>query len=65
VCQETKHLSTKEAIDYILKQGGNIARQLNLPVASFPYTAPVPARKVAEAKGKYTAKRSKRAAGSS
>lgn len=55
VYQETKHLSTAEALEYVLKEGGKIARQLNLPVASFPDHAP--AAKVAEPPAKYRAKR--------
>jgi hypothetical protein len=64
VYQETKHLSTHEALDYILEQGGAIARQLNLRVAVFPDNAP-PVAKVAETPAKYRAKRKNRAAGSS
>ncbi len=52
VYQETKHLSTHDALDYILQQGGAIARQLNLRVATFPDTAP-PVAKVAESPAKY------------
>jgi hypothetical protein len=55
VYQETKHLSTAEALDYILEQGGKIARQLNLSVASFAEQT----AKVAVAPAKYTAKRKK------
>lgn len=55
IYQETEHLSTREALEHILKQGRRIARQLNLPVASFP-DAVTPA-KVAETKAKYRAKR--------
>ncbi len=55
VYEETKHLSTREALEYILKEGGKIARQLNLPVASSSGRAP--AAKVAESPAKYRAKR--------
>ena len=34
--QETKHLSTRETLRYIHEQAGEIVRQLNLRVASFP-----------------------------
>jgi len=56
VYQDTQHLSTAEALEYILKQGGEIARRLNLPVAAFP-TLGSPAAKVAETPAKYGAKR--------
>lgn len=36
VYQETKHLSTGEALRYIHEQAAGIMRQLNLRVASFP-----------------------------
>jgi hypothetical protein len=55
VYEETKHLSTREALEYILNEGGKIARRLNLPVASSPLRAP--AAKVAETPAKYRAKR--------
>ena len=38
VYQETKHLSTGEALRYIHEQASEIVRQLNLRVASFPET---------------------------
>ena len=56
VYQETKHLTTSGALDYILKQGREIAHQLNLPVASFPVLG-APATKAAESPAKYTPKR--------
>ena len=59
VYQETKHLSTREALEFIHKEGGRIARQLKLPVATFLESVAHRAGKVAEAKGKYTAKRRK------
>jgi len=56
VYRETQHLSTHAALEYILSQGGAMARQLNLRVAVFPDTAP-PVAKVAETSSKYTVKR--------
>ena len=52
VYRETQHLATHEALEYILNQGGAIARQLNLRVAVFPDTVP-PVAKVAEAPTQY------------
>ena len=48
VYQQTSHLSTRQALDYILEQGGEIARQLKLPVASFPGMGAPPVTKIAE-----------------
>jgi len=59
--QETRHLSTAEALEYILKQGGAIARHLNLPVAT-DLGIRTPAALVAETSAKYTVKRRNRAA---
>jgi len=56
VHRETQHLAAHEALDYILQQGGAIARQLNLKVAVFPDTAPSLA-KVAETPAPYRAGR--------
>jgi len=48
VYQETKHLSTRETLAYIHERAGEIARQLNLRVASFPEAAAGAEAKLAE-----------------
>jgi hypothetical protein len=48
LCQETKHLSTRETLRYMHEQAGEIVRQLNLRIASFPAEATAGATKLAE-----------------
>jgi hypothetical protein len=56
IYQETKHLSTRDALRYISERAAVVARQLNLRVASFPETAVEPDAKLAETPLPYGAK---------
>ena len=57
VYQETKHLSTGEALRYIHEQAAKVVRQLNLRVASFPDTPAGAGVKLAETPPPYGAKK--------
>jgi hypothetical protein len=57
IYQETKHLSTREALRYIHEQAAEVARQLNLRVASFPETAAGAEAKLAETPPPYDPKK--------
>jgi len=48
VYQETKHLSTGDALRYIHEQAAGIVRQLNLRVAAFPKVDAEPEARLAE-----------------
>ena len=55
--QETKHLSTRETLRYIHEQAGEIVRQLNLRVASFPDKTTAGVAKLAETPPPYGGKK--------
>ena len=57
IYQETKHLSTRETLRYIHEQAGEIVRQLNLRVASFPDDTPARVAKLAETPPPYGGKK--------
>ena len=57
VYQETKHLSTGEALRYIHEQAAKVVRQLNLRVASFPDTTAGAGAKLAETPPPYGEKK--------
>ena len=56
VCQETKHLSTGEALRCIHEQAGEIVRRLNLRVPAFPETGVEAEAKLAETPPPYGGK---------
>jgi hypothetical protein len=55
--QQTRHLSTHEALRLIHERASKIARQLNLRVASFPETAAEAAARLAETPPPYGGKK--------
>ena len=57
IYQETKQLSTGEMLRYIHEQAGEIVRQLNLRVASFPDKTMAGAAKLAETPPPYGGKK--------
>jgi len=56
IYQETKHLSTRDALRYISERAAEAARQLNLRVASFPESAGNTETKLAETPPPYGTK---------
>ena len=57
IYQETKHLSTRDALRYISERAAEVARQLNLRVATFPDVEAGAAAKLAETPPKYGRKK--------
>jgi hypothetical protein len=57
IYQETKQLSTCEMLRYIHEEAGEIVRQLNLRVASFPDQTTAGAAKLAETPPPYGGKK--------
>jgi hypothetical protein len=57
IYQETKHLSTRDALRYISERAAEVARQLNLRVATFPDVEAGAAAKLAERPPKYGRKK--------
>jgi hypothetical protein len=57
IYQETKHLSTHDALHYIHEQAAEVARQLKLRIASFPEAAGETRAKLAETPPPYGGKK--------
>ena len=57
IYQETKHLSTRDALHYISERAAEVARQLKFRVAVFPDVKPRAAAKLAETPPPYGGKK--------
>ena len=57
IYQETKHLSTRDALRYISERAAEVARQLKFRVASFPDVKAGAETKLAEAPPPYGGKK--------